>query len=282
MDTQSSLDVDAAFRDWLVRFGQAIADTDTVIAMFSEDGHWRDILALTRRYQTFSGREAIKRALANGLLRLCPRQPRVAEERTPPRLIRRSARTVIEPYFDFDTDLGRGTGFVRLLVDGDRLADQPIWILLTAMLRDFPERIGDARPTGLEHSTEFGGQNWADRRLEEQRYRDREPEVLVVGAGQSGLALAARLGQIGVDTLLIEQTSRVGDVWRNRYHSLTLHNETWANTLPYLPFPHRFPHEVLAAGRRLLHQRGLLGPDRGLQIKADLEGITPSTAEARD
>ena len=56
MDTQSSLDVDAAFRDWLVRFGQAIADTDTVIAMFSEDGHWRDILALTRRYQTFSGR----------------------------------------------------------------------------------------------------------------------------------------------------------------------------------------------------------------------------------
>ena len=206
----------------------------------------------------------------------------MAEERTPPRLIRRSARTVIEPYFDFDTDLGRGTGFVRLLVDGDRLADQPIWILLTAMLRDFPERIGDARPTGLEHSTEFGGQNWADRRLEEQRYRDREPEVLVVGAGQSGLALAARLGQIGVDTLLIEQTSRVGDVWRNRYHSLTLHNETWANSLPYLPFPHRFPHEVLAAGRRLLHQRGLLGPDRGLQIKADLEGITPSTAEARD
>jgi cation diffusion facilitator CzcD-associated flavoprotein CzcO len=44
-----------------------------------------------------------------------------------------------------------------------------------------------------------------------------------------------------VDTLLLERTPRVGDVWRNRYHSLTLHNEVWANNLPYLPFPPTWP-----------------------------------------
>jgi hypothetical protein len=150
---------------------------------------------------------------------------------------------VVEAYFDFDTDLGTGTGFVRLLVEGDRLADSPVWIMLTAMqqLHGFEEQLGDSRPSGLEYSHDFAGTNWLDRRHAAERYADREPEVLVVGAGQSGLALAARLGAIGVDTLVVEKTERVGDVWRNRYHSLTLHNETWANSLPFLPFPQTWP-----------------------------------------
>jgi hypothetical protein len=70
---------------------------------------------------------------------------------------------------------------------------------------------------------------------------DRDPEVLVVGGGQAGLILAARLGQMGVDALVVERELRIGDNWRNRYHSLTLHNEVWANSMPYLPFPPTWP-----------------------------------------
>lgn len=65
--------------------------------------------------------------------------------------------------------------------------------------------------------------------------------MLVVGAGQSGLAIAARLGQLGVDTLVVDRNERVGDNWRNRYHSLCLHNQVWVNHLPYLPFPETWP-----------------------------------------
>ena len=46
---------------------------------------------------------------------------------------------------------------------------------------------------------------------------------------------------MGVDTLVVEKSARVGDVWRHRYNNLTLHNEVVANHLPYLPFPTTWP-----------------------------------------
>ncbi len=68
-----------------------------------------------------------------------------------------------------------------------------------------------------------------------------DPAVIVVGGGQAGLSIAARLHQLGVDTLIVDRHARVGDNWRKRYHSLTLHNEVFVNHLPYLPFPPTFP-----------------------------------------
>ena len=63
--------------------------------------------------------------------------------------------------------------------------------------------------------------------------------MLVVGGGQAGLA--ARLGNLGIDTLIVDRNERIGDNWRNRYHSLTLHNEVHVNHLPYMPFPPTWP-----------------------------------------
>jgi cation diffusion facilitator CzcD-associated flavoprotein CzcO len=65
--------------------------------------------------------------------------------------------------------------------------------------------------------------------------------VLVVGAGQAGLAIAARLRQLKVDTLIVERWPRIGDNWRRRYHALTLHNQVHVNHLPYMPFPPNWP-----------------------------------------
>jgi putative flavoprotein involved in K+ transport len=63
----------------------------------------------------------------------------------------------------------------------------------------------------------------------------------VIGAGQAGLAVAARLKQLDLDTVVIDREKRIGDNWRNRYQSLLLHNQIWANHLPYLPFPASWP-----------------------------------------
>ena len=41
--------------------------------------------------------------------------------------------------------------------------------------------------------------------------------IITVGAGQTGLMVAARLQRLGVPTLVIEKTPRVGDVWRKRW-----------------------------------------------------------------
>jgi cation diffusion facilitator CzcD-associated flavoprotein CzcO len=72
-------------------------------------------------------------------------------------------------------------------------------------------------------------------------YADRDPDVLVIGGGQAGLSIAARLTQLQVDTLIVDREARVGDNWRNRYHALTLHNQVQVNHLPYMPFPPNWP-----------------------------------------
>ena len=47
--------------------------------------------------------------------------------------------------------------------------------------------------------------------------------LMLVGAAQTGLQVAARFKQMNIPTLVIERAARVGDVWRQRYPTLTLH-----------------------------------------------------------
>jgi cation diffusion facilitator CzcD-associated flavoprotein CzcO len=244
-DDPSSPDADEVFRAWLDRFGSALerADPAALADCFIEDGHWRDILTFGWEFRTFSGRDEIREGSGRSLAEVQPREVRVAADRMAPRLVKRSAKRVVEAFFDFDTAVGRSSAFVRLLLDEADPAATKAWLLLTTLheIRGFEEKIGPRRPTGVEYSQNFAGDNWLDKRVKAQEYADRDPEVLIVGAGQGGLALAARLGQMGVDALIVERNARVGDNWRNRYHSLTLHNEVWANSLPYIPFPPTWP-----------------------------------------
>ncbi len=231
--------------EWLAALnaGWASQDPSEISALLEPDGHWKDIVAFTWAYRTFSGTDEIERGLKLTLGDARPRNARISPDRTAPRLVKRSARKVIEAYFDFDTEVGRGTGFVRLPYDPDAPAFPRAWILLTTLqeLANAPQRIGEHRPTGVEFSESFSGDNWLDQRIKRQAYDNRDPEVLIVGGGQSGLILAARLELMGVDVLVIERNDRIGDNWRHRYHSLTLHNEVWANSMPYMPFPPNWP-----------------------------------------
>ena len=97
------------------------------------------------------------------------------------------------------------------------------------------------RPRGNAYSRDFRGPNWLDLRNASAAYADRDPTVLVIGGGQSGLSIAARLKQLNVDTLIVDREKRIGDNWRKRYHALTLHNQVQVNHLPYMLFPPNWP-----------------------------------------
>ena len=217
---------------WLDAFGRANGDPAAVAALFRPDAHWRDVLALGRDIATVSGIAAIEAMLRATGAKL--RNVRLAPGRTPPRRVRRAGVEVVEAIFAFETDAGLGSGVVRLVPDAGRLV---AWTLVTTLdaLHAGPES------TLPDYSREFGGENWLDKRRRAVAYADREPAVVVVGAGQAGLSIAARLGALGIDTLVVDRQARVGDNWRKRYHSLTLHNEVHVNHLPLMPFPPGWP-----------------------------------------
>jgi lactate dehydrogenase-like 2-hydroxyacid dehydrogenase len=239
---QADSSVEELAARWLADLERALSsgDAGAATALFASGGHWRDILAFSWHLHTFTGHDRIRQMLDDKLSGTAPRAFRL-HHGSPPRAVRRAGVDAIEALFDFETASGRAKGVVRLVraEDGGVRA----WTLLTALqeLRGFEERRGDRRPRGEEYSRNFGGANWLDKRRAEQEYRDRDPAVLVVGGGQAGLGVAARLKTIGVDTLIVDRMERVGDNWRNRYHSLTLHNEVWVNSLPYVPFPDTWP-----------------------------------------
>jgi hypothetical protein len=234
-----------AARNWLAQFERALVEPNDGLlnTLFHTDSHWRDVLALTWDIKTVDGSDAILRELKARVRRARPAGFKIAPNRTAPRHVMRAGTNAIEAIFRFETADGRGSGVLRLTPDGNDGNTLKAWTLLTALdeLKGFEEQDGRSRPQGKAYSRDFRGPNWLDLRNAAAEYADREPAVLVVGGGQAGLSTAARLTQLGVDTLIVDREARIGDNWRNRYHALVLHNQVHVNHLPYMPFPPNWP-----------------------------------------
>lgn len=237
-------DAGLIFDQWLQELSRAFeaCDAGRFSSLFVPDGFWRDILSLCWERRTFSGRDEITAGFEACAAAANVRRPRRAEGRSAPRRARRSGRAVVEGWFDFDTAVGTGAGFVRLLPPGEAGGTAKVWLMLTSLHSiGARERTGDNRPSGEEYSKLHSSENWQQRRNKAAAFADRDPQVLIVGAGQGGLMLAARLGQMGIDTLVVDRIARVGDNWRARYNNLTIHNEITANHFPYFDFPTTWP-----------------------------------------
>jgi thioredoxin reductase len=230
---------------WLAQFGQALAAPGRarLKTLFHPDSLWRDVLALTWHIKTVNGSDAILRELATHADRARPTGFKIDPHRTAPRNVTRAGTDAIEAIFSFETTEGRGSGVLRLTGDANDGNAFKAWTLLTALdeIKGHEERLGRSRPQGKAYSRDFHGPNWLDLRKAAAQYGDRDPAVLVVGGGQAGLAIAARLAQLGVDTLIVDREARIGDNWRKRYHALVLHNQVHVNHLPYIPFPPNWP-----------------------------------------
>jgi len=237
-------DVSIAAENWLMQFQTALTGNDGVLKpLFLSESYWRDVLALSWNIQTLLGAPAILKALKLHADHVAPCGFVIDPDRAPPRRVMRAGTEVVEAIFKFETAEGRGSGIVRLIPDPDDGNGLKAWTLLTALdeLKGFEEQIGQARPRGQAYSRDFRGPNWLDLRKASADYADRDPTVLVVGGGQAGLAIAARLKQLKIDTLIVDREGRIGDNWRKRYHALTLHNQVQVNHLPYMPFPPNWP-----------------------------------------
>ena len=65
----------------------------------------------------------------------------------------------------------------------------------------------------------------------------RRHAVIVIGAGQAGLSVGHHLQRRGIDHVILDGASRVGDVWRHRWDSLKLFTPAKFDGLDGYPFP---------------------------------------------
>jgi putative flavoprotein involved in K+ transport len=218
---------------WLERFDAALRAGDAAAAadLFATESYWRDLVAFTWNIRTVEGRDGVSNMLEAVLAHTSPRGWHTTEEPT-------SADGVTEAWIGFETETGRGGGHLRLI-------DGKAWTLLTALeeLKGHEERLGARRPKGVQHGANPERETWLEdrqREAEELGFTT-QPYVVIVGGGQGGIALGARLRQLGVPAIIVERNARPGDSWRNRYKSLCLHDPVWYDHLPYIKFPASWP-----------------------------------------
>jgi putative flavoprotein involved in K+ transport len=219
--------------EWLSNFGTALdrADFDAAVKMFEEDSYWRDLVSLTWNIITLEGKENIKAMLESTVPGSKPGQWRPEGNAS-------AENGVISSWFTFETAVSRGKGHIRL-------KDGKCWTLLTTMteLKGFEEKKGTSRHKGVQHGAIPNRHTWLERKAQEtaELGATKQPYCLIIGGGQGGIILAARLKQLEVPTIIIERNKRPGDSWRNRYKALCLHDPVWYDHLPYLPFPEHWP-----------------------------------------
>lgn len=240
MSTHSPVIDQEAVEAWLERFAvlaRSAGAESSFDEVFLADVYWRDGLALTWQLTTWYGQDQIREGLQNAHLNI---ESLEFEPELEMQWASRNGLDHIEVPYRFTTAIGQGRGYARLVEYEGRLVAWTVSTILET-ITGHEEAILANRPSGNEYARTFSGPNWLDKLETERKYDDREPEVLVAGGGQAGLTAAARLRQLGVDVLVVDPMKRVGDNWRNRYHSLTLHNEAEVCHLPYMPFPETWP-----------------------------------------
>ena len=220
-------------QDWLTDFASALAarDISAATALFHDTCYWRDLLAFTWNIKTMEGRPAIAAMLAETLTPIVPQNWRLTGVPEPD-------GAQIHAWLAFDTAAASGIGRVTLQ-DGRAVT------LFTAMadLHGHAEPRAATRPKGIVHKADRARQAWSETRARDTARIgvEDQPYTLIIGGGQGGLALGARLKQLGVPTLIVEKNPHAGDSWRNRYRSLVLHDPVWYDHMPYLPFPETWP-----------------------------------------
>ena len=219
-------------KKWLSDFETSLksGNFNAVTALFADECYWRDLVSFTWNLKTLEGKDEILSMLNSCLKDVEIKHFNLQEVN--------ENNGITEVFFLFETSILRGRGIFRL-------KDGLCWTMLTAAneLVGFEEKKNKRRILGAEHGIHKNRLTWLERKQKEEAELGitKQPYVLIIGGGQGGIALGARLKRLGVPTLICDKQNRAGDQWRNRYKSLCLHDPIWYDHLPYLSFPDDWP-----------------------------------------
>lgn len=239
----TDVEVQTKAAEWMASFERALTHGDhaALADLFCDPAYFRDNGALTWDFRQFHGRDTVTSTLLDVAGEIQPRHFRVSDKWPAPHMTGEGEAAVIEAFFDFDTRHGSGV----LVLDAVAVTAAPSGIRARAIFTRLEGLHATERPAphprGRGYAATTPGQTWKQHRDAARQYRDGEPDVLVVGAGQSGLTTAAYLRRFGVDVLNIDRHPQVGDSWGKRYDALYLHNPIEMNGFPFLPFPPHYP-----------------------------------------
>jgi hypothetical protein len=216
----SDLDAHKIAHQWLTSFSKTATSGDASFitkTLLLPDASWRDMLALTWDMRTFSGQSKIltflnDRLALSKLHDFSMRDEYVGLQQPYPDL------AWISLMFDFSTAVGKASGIARLVPTPSGEWKAHVVYTNLESLSGFPEKIGSLR----NHNSNHG--KWESQRKKEVDFVDSNPVAIIIGGGQSGLEIAARLKTLEVPSLVLEQNPRIGDNWRNRYEALCLHD----------------------------------------------------------
>ncbi|EGY21420.1 indole-3-pyruvate monooxygenase YUCCA1 like protein [Verticillium longisporum] len=232
-------------------FNKAIdkGDLAAVVDLFDHEGFWRDHLALSWSFQTHRGTSGIQEFLKDcagskdGFRLKSISLDKTSDVRKPGMAFLDHDANVpcLVFFFTLQTTVGTGDGVARLIHHDDKWKVFTFYTVLQE-IKGHEEAVNSRRDRGVEHGGKPGRKNWVERRQAEAELEpDIEPAVLILGAGQAGLTISARLKAIGITSLMVDQNDRIGDNWRKRYHQLVLHDPVWYDHLPYIKFPPQWP-----------------------------------------
>jgi putative flavoprotein involved in K+ transport len=218
---------------WITGFERALESgaSKAAASLFEPECFWRDILAFTWNLVTIEGREGIARMLEENLARLLPVRLLLEGEAE-------QGEEGPEGFLRIVTSIGEGRGRLRL-----RSGKAHVLLTTLETLHGHAEATGVKRPLGIVHKAARGRKTWLEERDARRSAlgRSEQPYCVIIGGGQGGIALGARLKQLGVPAIIAEANPKPGDTWRRRYKSLVLHDPVWYDHLPYLPFPDHWP-----------------------------------------
>ncbi|KAM0747991.1 hypothetical protein T439DRAFT_328648 [Meredithblackwellia eburnea MCA 4105] len=221
---------------WLSSFAVAAQKGDgaAFASLFAQDGFWRDILAFTNDYRTIRTPSIAQAATAR--FPFVKAKDFVFAESKPALTQPWADVTFLSLHFDFATKVGPAYGIASLVNERGTWKAYTVFTFLEG-IHDNAAKIGKNRPRGT-HNDKL---SYDQQRALEAEFQDADPEVLIIGAGHNGLTAAAQLKALGVSSLVIDKQKRIGDNWRLRYKSLSLHDPVYANHLPMYPFPPNWP-----------------------------------------
>ncbi|KAJ4371643.1 hypothetical protein N0V83_004863 [Neocucurbitaria cava] len=253
----ASVEVQKIVQSFLDSFAKNVEaqDVDAIIGSIYKDGYWKDVELLTWDIRALHGHEAIRQMLRERLSKTGIKNIRLNDQASPGIEKIGEDLSFILFHFEFDFAHGTGVGVARLSPFAAKtgstaeLADEKSWKIYTIgtaleTVEGWDAEYGDKirYQHGKIHDPLGKGRTYQELRDDELEGNDGfGPTVVIVGAGHTGLCMAARLKVLGISHLIIEKEDRAGYSWASRYASLSLHGPTYANHLPCLPFPHWFP-----------------------------------------